>query len=610
MRLSLYIILVLVLLGAGSSSSAGDAGQESPFTIGTGARALGMGGGFSSLADDATALFYNPAGLPTLEYQEISFMHMDLFEGTIYDFGGWAYPDIKLGGLGIAYMRVGTDDIIRRENFIADGTFDYSHSQLLIGYGQKLQGGLSVGLTFKVVNQSIDDLSDYGFGFDLGMLARFSKHISAGLTVRDMVPPELELDKTSEVTPITVSGGVSFREVHFGKSAYLTGAFELEKIENRDTRIHTGTELVLSNAYALRVGYDRDNLSAGAGVKIGRVKVDYAYKVLDYLDDSHRFSLSFLLGTSISKQQEKAALAMEQQGEVLLEDERKRQFDFYREKADSYYSRFRLDSALAYYQRALAFDESNEEIIGLIAAIENSMTVQLEQQQKIRQTRMELQKSIENYYTQAQNFFEKKYYPAALDMLQLIFDINPNYIEAIDLKRSIEEAITSDIAEQFEIALRAEQEKNTVRALEAYARILELEPANARAKEARDALAKNLDIAQQLNMGIEYYNAGQYNKARAIFSTVLISDGQNPVAVEYLKRMETVGEQTTTTLEDLQRDRVIWQVYLDGLRFMRNKEYEKAIDSWNRVLEVYPNNINTLENIEQARLRLESEESK
>ena len=42
---------------------------------------------------------------------------------------------------------------------------------------------------------------------------------------------------------------------------------------------------------------------------------------------------------------------------------------------------------------------------------------------------------------------------------------------------------------------------------------------------------------------------------------------------------------------------------------MRNKEYQKAVDAWNKVLKVYPNNINTLNNLEQAMLRLESEKS-
>ncbi len=608
MRLVRVYILILLAMVFALPVKAGDAGQESPFTVGAGARALAMGGAFTSLADDASAMYYNPAGLPVLESQEVSFMHMDLFEGTIYNFAGWTYPDVKLGGFGIAYMRIGTDEIIRRENFVETGTFDFSHSQLLIAYGQRLQGGLSLGVSFKIVNQALDEFSDYGIGFDLGMLARVNRYVTAGLVVRDMVPAELELEQSSEITPITVAGGLSLKDLSLGGNTTVGGAFELEKIENRSTLIHTGAELVYDESYALRMGYDRDNLSFGAGVRFRRLKVDYAYKILDYIEDSHRFSVSFLIGPSISKQLKRSEDMEEQRGTVLLEGERQRQFDFYREKADSYYSRFRLDSALVYYQRALAFDEENQEIIGTIAAIENSLAVQLEEQQKIRSTRLELQKSIENYYTQAENFFVKKYYQAAMDMLDLIFDINPNYIEATDLKRTIEDAITRDIGLEFEKARAAETEKNAVAALESYNRILELDPGNAEAAANREKIAASLDIAQQLNRGIELYNSGSYARARATFGAVILGDRQNPVAIEYLRKIDAL-EEKPVTLEDLQRDRVIWQHYLDGLRYMRNKEYEKAIESWNRVLEVYPNNVNTLNNIEQARLRLQSEES-
>ncbi|HPC12149.1 MAG TPA: hypothetical protein PK112_08635, partial [candidate division Zixibacteria bacterium] len=54
------------------------------------------------------------------------------------------------------------------------------------------------------------------------------------------------------------------------------------------------------------------------------------------------------------------------------------------------------------------------------------------------------------------------------------------------------------------------------------------------------------------------------------------------------------------------KDPEAWQLYLEGLRFMRNQEYQKAIDAWEKVLERYPGNEATLDNIEQARLRLKS----
>ena len=83
-----------------------------------------------------------------------------------------------------------------------------------------------------------------------------------------------------------------------------------------------------------------------------------------------------------------------------------------------------------------------------------------------------------------------------------------------------------------------------------------------------------------------------------------------PLALEYLRRIEdSHTSMPAATLEDLQRDRVNWELYLEGLRHMRNKEYRQAIEVWERVLQAYPNNPATLDNIEQARLRLQTEDS-
>ena len=601
--LFLVTLLALPLLG-----HAQDAGQETPFSIGAGARALGMGGGFISLSDDASAIYYNPAGLPSLNYQELSLMHINLFQGTIYNYAGWVYPDTKLGGFGIGYFRIGTDEIVRRSNFASEGTFDYANSQFVLAYGKRLQGGIAIGVSFKVVNQTLDSLSDYGIGIDVGMTADLADHIRAGLIFRDIVPPELELADDPETSPITLAGGLALRELYLSDEYKINAAFELEKIENRTVKVHSGLEIVVSELYALRTGYDRDNFSFGAGFKMNRLKIDYAYKIMDFIDDSHRFSLSMLIGSSISDKLEKEVELQKVRGTELLEDERIRQFEFYKEKADNYHRMFMLDSASAYYQRALAFDENNSEIIGIIAGIENSIKKRQETEQFIQKQQLELNTARVAYLSQAHNFFDKKYYNAALDMLQLILDVSPNYGEAVILKQRVEVAIEKDLAEEFSRADSAMRRGDHLTALNAYNRILEIDPKNNIAKDSLQSIISGINIAQQLNQGIKDFNEDRKRRAKTTFEAVLSIDKNNPVAIEYLKKIDLTVVKPTT-LEDLQKNREVWQLYLDGLRFMRNKEYQKAIDAWEKVLKTYPNNINTINNLEQARLRLESEKA-
>ena len=597
----------LMLVAAGVM--AGDAGRESPFISGAGARALGMGGGFTSIGDDASTVFYNPAGLTNLEYAELSFMHMTLFEGIRYNYAAWVYPTLKLGGFGVALMRVGTDDIPRRVDFVETGMFDYSDFQLLLAYGNRVHPQIAFGLNMKIVNQSIDTYSDYGIGLDFSMLADFSSHTSFGIIVRDLIPAELKLNVSKESVPTSVMGGFSYRGMVMSDRVQMLASVELEKIENRSVKLHTGAELAFSNAYMLRLGYDRDNLAFGAGYKPGRFMFDYSYKLLDYIDDSHRLSVTALIGPSMTERTERAAIRDRQEGSRLLADERNRQLDFFSDKADEFYDQFRLDSALVYYNRALAFDEGNEQIIGTIAAIEEAFRIQSKRRENIAQAELEMRTSIENYLGQARSFYTKKNYSAAKDLLDLVFDIDETNQGGLMLQNAIEDDITTDIAANLELATKAEEDKEYFKAIESYTRILELDPSNAAIQAAKESLGAKLDLAHQLNLGIEMYKVGQYDEAMKRFQTVLGVDPDDPVALEYMDKL-TPSADEVSTLEDLQKNKTIWQFYLDGLRFMRNKDYEKAIEAWQKVLKAYPNNLDTRNNLEQARLRLKSEESK
>ena len=114
---------------------------------------------------------------------------------------------------------------------------------------------------------------------------------------------------------------------------------------------------------------------------------------------------------------------IEERGSELVEEERVSQFEFYKEKAENFHRRYMLDSASAYYQRALAFDENNSEIIGIIAGIENSIKIRQETEKRNEQLQAEINLTRVTFLAQAQNFYEKRHYEAALDMLQLILDM-------------------------------------------------------------------------------------------------------------------------------------------------------------------------------------------
>ncbi len=607
MRIS--IITILLIFALAGLLQAGDAGRESQFSVGVGARALGMGGGFTALSDDASATFYNPSALPELSYQEVSFMHMTLIEGTIFDYAAWVFPSKSMGGVGISFMRIGTEDIVRREDYQDNGFFGYSYSQFVLSYGRNLHHGLALGASLKIVNQSLDTDSDYGFGFDFGMTARLNSYMSLGIMARDIVPPTLELITTEESVPVTLVAGIAIKKLNFGDKFAISAGLDLEKAEDRSVKVHSGAEILFEGLYAIRGGYDRDDLSFGAGLRYGQFEIDYAYKIMDYFEDSHRFSITYLIGKSVEEKAHQEQIDEQRHSSDLIEGERQRQFIFYQEKASVFYDKHELDSALSYYQRALAFDQSNRQIINTISDIEKEKEAELAKVQAERETVLEQNKYIETYYTQAQNFYIRKYYPAALDMLELILDVEPEHKQAYALKNIIMGTILNEVSESMDIAHEARQNGELVRAIELYTRILYLDPGNTKAQRELEVVAPRMDLAGQLNSGMELFKQGKFNEARKVFKAVLAANPDEPVAREYLSRLDADVE-SSSTLEMVQQDRRIWPLYLDGLRFMRNKEYANAIEAWEKVLEAYPNNENTLRNIEQARLRLESEPEK
>jgi len=218
--------------------------------------------------------------------------------------------------------------------------------------------------------------------------------------------------------------------------------------------------------------------------------------------------------------------------------------------------------------------------------------------------------TLASFVDQAERLLGNRMYRAALDLLDLIFDIDPGNVSANEVRQRIEEARAAETFTSFEKARTAVDGGRWSEAIEAYNRVLELDPANQAARIAKQQLLARMDLPEKIRLGIEMYEKGDLAEARTRFEAVLSVNPNEPLALEYLRRIqESQARPPTSTLEDLQKDRVYWELYLYGLRHMRNKDYRRAIEAWERVLQAYPNNPSTLDNIEQARLRLGIEDS-
>jgi hypothetical protein len=151
-------------------------------SIGVGARGLALGGAQSALVGDASAGFWNPAGLVKVKSNlQLFVMHNEYFGGIgKYDYASFAAPIDATRTIGASFIRFAIDDIIDSTDLIdKDGNIDYDRLKtfssadyaFLFSYAQTLKvKGLSVGGNVKVIHRKVGDFANaWGFGLDAGL---------------------------------------------------------------------------------------------------------------------------------------------------------------------------------------------------------------------------------------------------------------------------------------------------------------------------------------------------------------------------------------------------------------------------------------------------------
>ena len=189
---------VAVALPAAAQSSKAPKYSNEFLSLGVGARALGMGKVQVSLANDATAGYWNPAGLvnQTHKYDGV-LMHSELFSGIVKnDYAAFAMPLDDKSAVGVSLLRLGVDNIADTRALVNEyGYVDYSKIEyfsvadyaLLLSYARKLGvEGLSVGGSGKFIYRNIGKFAHgYGFGIDAGVQYNH-KGWNLGLMARDI----------------------------------------------------------------------------------------------------------------------------------------------------------------------------------------------------------------------------------------------------------------------------------------------------------------------------------------------------------------------------------------------------------------------------------------
>ena len=303
----------LLMVFCSSAYGAATGGQPGQFlSWGAGARSLGMGKAFFSVADDASATYWNPAGMTQLERKEIMALHVNLFADTTYDFLSFVYPTPKHGVFGMNLTRLYsggfekiaiTYDPTKTDIVSIDtlGTFDDVQMAFTGAYARKIKENMSVGIAGKYVTHTLDTSVSGFITFDTTLLVEGINHrfkdLQLGFGIQNLM--SATMGDTDDKLPLIFRFGAS----HPFLREKMLLSFDIDKNMNANMGWHIGTEYWLVNFAAIRIGFEGGDggireTTAGFGVKYKDYGIDYAFAIHD-LGMSHRLSGSWRFGPSI-----------------------------------------------------------------------------------------------------------------------------------------------------------------------------------------------------------------------------------------------------------------------------------------------------------------------
>jgi hypothetical protein len=302
--------------------------------IGTGARALAMGGAYVALANDVSAPYWNPACLSSLNGCAVQLDHVSLFKGlSQYNALSIALGFDKRMALSLTWIRLGVDDIPHyaplqgtrmdrltqthyRSTGEAKGYFSDTEDAVFFTFARKeffdlyLGGGMadnpvpaefSFGISGKYIRQNLDDAVGTGQGLDAGLLLRFISRSSTyrdydrwlgfGLQMRDLSRTAMVWSTTSkhrDEIQTGIQAGVAASNLFKSVRTRLT--LSADKEFGFYNHLRLGGELFFFDVVAVRGGYFDKHFSAGAGMAISHFEVDYAFVSSD-LENSHRVTV-------------------------------------------------------------------------------------------------------------------------------------------------------------------------------------------------------------------------------------------------------------------------------------------------------------------------------
>jgi len=241
------LVLISVLIFSVGQSYAVSEAAVLFLLISPGARASGMGEAFVALADDATAVFWNPAGLAFQDGRELTLMHANWLpqfgSDLFYEFGAYRqhFEGIGTIGLNVTYLNLGKQFITGEDSPEVLGEFSSNEFAISGTYGTLLGESLGVGIGLRYIRSNLAPVgagSERGegkanaFSFDIAALYKipFVPKLSLGFNLSNMGPKITYIDAAqADPLPTNLKVGFAYKLVD-SKYNKLTVVGDMNKL--------------------------------------------------------------------------------------------------------------------------------------------------------------------------------------------------------------------------------------------------------------------------------------------------------------------------------------------------------------------------------------------
>ena len=273
--------------------------------LGVSARSMAMAESFVAVADDISAVYYNPAGLTSLFGWESQFTYIQMPADVGYYFASVGSPVEDVGGV-VAFSAYSLNSGWMKETdyyrSTEDGTgreFTWGDLALAASYGRYLTDRFSVGITLKFISETAHDYSASGWSADVGTLYNTGfRGFKIGMVITNF-GPDLRMIDQSYPLPINFKFGGAINAIESNDNVLTLSAEGWHPSDNLE-KYNVGGEWTYKDRFSLRAGgrinYDISGLTLGGGVKMPfgeerEIRVDYDWQDFGILTQVHRFTL-------------------------------------------------------------------------------------------------------------------------------------------------------------------------------------------------------------------------------------------------------------------------------------------------------------------------------